>query len=468
MIFNSIPFLVFLAVFMAVWPHVRRHDRPRVAFIALASAVFYGWWDWRFLLLIAGSGAIDFLAALQIRRDPRRRKLYLWTSVVANLGSLGFFKYLVFATDQLRWLLDLPATQWQWTDSLVLPVGISFYTFQSMSYTIDVYRGRLRPTRDPLLFFAYLSMFPQLVAGPIVRAADLLPQLRTPGGFDRDSRMDGLTLMTWGFFKKMVIADTLAPFVNEMFAASNHSQNALLWWLASVSFAIQIFADFSGYSDIARGIARWMGYRFPENFQQPYVSTSLREFWGRWHISLSTWFRDYLYIPLGGSRRSAMRNGINLLMTMTVSGLWHGANWTFIAWGGLHAGFMILERVLRLDRLQRHGAGAALGWGITMVAVLVGWVLFRAESIQQAGMIIRVMFTGNWSPADAWRSLDAHGSLGLLASAVATIIWWTGSRHPWMAWLRNRRPVRIVVVGTAIPLIVFLRGPGDVFIYFQF
>ena len=462
--FNSLPFLAFILVVMLAWDRFRARPTSRWLFLCTASLVFYGWWDWRFVFLLLGSGTVDFLAALGMEKWPARRRFLLVASLGVNIGALVFFKYLSFAAMQLRELLGVADAEWGWTDSIVLPIGISFYTFQSMSYTIDCYRGRLRATRNPLHFLSYLSMFPQLVAGPIVRATDLIPQLATPGHFNRSNRLSGLGQVACGFFKKTVIADNLAPAVNDLFAIGNHSGDALVWWVAAGLFAIQIFADFSGYSDIACGIARWLGYRFPENFRQPYLATSFRDFWSRWHITLSTWFRDYVYIPLGGSRASAPRTSVNLMFTMLVSGLWHGANWTFLVWGGLHGTFLLVERLI--PRFPANGGVpvAALRWAVVMAGVLVGWAVFRAENLEQAWTIVSTMFMGEWRLDGVLPVLDAPARLGLLAATILVGTW---------AIRRFRAgepsiPVRVIVIAIALLAAVFLRGPGNDFIYFQF
>ena len=464
MSFTSIPFIALMLVVMAVWPAVRAKNMSRWVFLCTVSFVFYAWWDWRFLFLLLGSGSIDYLAALGMAAWPHRRRLLLIVSLAVNIGGLVFFKYLSFAVWQLRLMLEMPESQWGWTNSIVLPVGISFYTFQSMSYSIDCYRGRIQPTRNPFHFMAYLSMFPQLVAGPIVRASDLLPQLCTPGHFNRANRFAGLSLMTRGFVKKMVIADNLAPAVNAIFAQESVSGHASLWWLAGILFAIQILADFSGYTDIARGIAQWLGYRFPENFRYPYVARSFKEFWSRWHISLSTWFRDYVYIPLGGSRVRASRASVNVMFTMLVSGLWHGANWTFLIWGGLHGGMLLVERILPAWLKPPGIVGAIIRWIVVMAVVVVGWNVFRANSAGQAWEIVVSMFSGNWSLASVHGALDAHARLALMACVVVTIVMVFSDRFARVLpiWVRSAA----VVLGVFAA--VYLRGPGDDFIYFQF
>jgi alginate O-acetyltransferase complex protein AlgI len=413
---------------------------------------------------------VDFLAAIGMQRWARWRRPLLIASLVINLASLCFFKYLGFAIDQLATILDIPPGTREWSTSIILPVGISFYTFQSMSYTIDVYRGRLTPTRNPVHFLAYLAMFPQLVAGPIVRASELLPQLETPGLFNRANRLMGLRLATWGFIKKLVIADNLALTVDALFAGSDIEMSAGLAWLGAILFALQIFADFSGYSDIACGIAFWMGYRFPENFKQPYASRSFREFWSRWHVTLSTWFRDYLYIPLGGSRSTAARTSVNLLATMMISGLWHGANWTFILWGLWHGALLVAERLVSSTGIVigRGHLRSGLGWGVTMIGVLVGWVIFRAESVGQAMRISLAMVAGSWDGHRVLEAMEPRVWLALLVAIAGAAVWGVSPRRLPGPIAGLPIPVQVPLVAAGIVFAVLLRGPGHAFIYFQF
>ncbi len=524
MLFNSLTFVLFFAVFIALWPLARRGEQRRWAYLVAASAVFYGWWDWRFLGLIALSGAIDFWVGGAIPRYPNRRRALLAVSIVANLGLLSAFKYAGFLGANLNLLLALLGVDVQLQiDTPPLPVGISFYTFQSMSYTIDIYRGRLSPTRHPLHFFAYLALFPQLVAGPIVRASQLLPQLRTAPPVGDARRWRGLRLVAHGAFKKVVIADNLAPVVDAAFAAARASTDAvsvagaagaagtvasagasgavdgvaamavlpglaggtLYWWLIITMFAFQIYCDFSGYSDIARGLAQWMGYRFPRNFDHPYTSVSLREFWSRWHISLSTWFRDYVYVPLGGSRRGALRADVAMWITMLVSGLWHGAAWTFVAWGALHAAYLSLERRTAWPRrLAALPGGRWVALALVTAQVWLAWVFFRAPSFAVAWAVtarmlgldaLRALATGAARPVTwAWdaglstltvqRTALLVLGFAIAGEAVVLLARWYGRsswRRPTLRW----EPVLIAVL---IALSIFLRGPGQAFIYFQF
>ncbi|MGE0323043.1 MAG: MBOAT family protein [Polyangiaceae bacterium] len=336
MLFNSLAFLAFFAAFLL--PFFFTRGKARLVVCLVASYVFYGWWDWRFTGLLAFSTIVDFQVGkyLHATTDQAKRRRWLLVSLVVNLGLLGVFKYLNFFIDsavEVSTALGLHASKKHL--SLILPVGISFYTFQTLSYTLDIYRKQLEPEPSFVRFAAYVAFFPQLVAGPIVRAAEFLPQLRKDPRFDANRFESGMSLIAWGFVKKVVVADSLASVVDHRFRVPE-AHDALSLGLGVFCYAFQIYADFSGYSDIAIGTARLLGYDFPENFRRPYFSTSFREFWRRWHITLSTWLRDYLYIPLGGNRTPGYRTYRNLMLTMLLGGLWHGANWTFVVWGGLH------------------------------------------------------------------------------------------------------------------------------------
>ncbi len=468
--FNSLEFLFFCVVFYAAWPLLRAGNNCRWAYITAASFLFYGWWDWRYLVLLVGNGLVDFYGAAAMVRWPRWKKYFLALSLFGNLGSLAVFKYLNFFTLNTNQALSFLGVDAQLPlANLLLPVGISFYTFQSMSYTIDVYRGELKPTNNVLHFFAFLSMFPQLVAGPIVRAADLLPQLTEAPPVTEAMRWRGTQLVVAGLFKKMVIADTVAIAANHAFNADGSGGGCLFWWLATAAFAVQIYCDFSGYSDIARGLSNWMGYEFPVNFDHPYAACSLRDFWGRWHISLSTWFRDYVYIPLGGSHHGAARSHLNMWLTMIVSGVWHGANWTFVAWGALHALLLSVERLTRWpERVGRIPGGRFAAWLFTLMMVLVAWVFFRAENIGQALHVVGMMFnvrTFALSDIGLLNDRAVLFTLLFLASELRFLI-----RIPWPAWTPAQFGTRLQPAWTALVLAacVYLRGPGGAFIYFQF
>jgi D-alanyl-lipoteichoic acid acyltransferase DltB (MBOAT superfamily) len=473
-LFNSVEFLVFFAAFIGLWPWLRTWNTTRWLYLVAASFFFYGWWNWRFLFLLVGNGLVDFVAALLMVRYPDRRRLLLTVSLGANVGALVVFKYLNFFVTNVDTLLDWAGTGWSVPlPNLTLPVGLSFYTFQSMSYTIDVYRGQLTPTRNILHFFASLALFPHLVAGPIIRAADLLPQLTIVRRTSEAQRWEGLRLIVCGYFKKVVIADNLAPVVNAAFGAAVPVPSGAYWWTIALLFAFQIYGDFSGYSDIARGLARWMGYQFPVNFDHPYLSRSFREFWTRWHISLSSWFRDYVYIPLGGSHRGAAAAHRSVWLTMLASGFWHGAAWTFLAWAGLHALYLSIERLTDWPRrLARVPGGTILATLVTLAGVLVAWVFFRAGSLVQAGQIVGLMLNPWAFEAEAvrvhlhWRELLLLGVLS--ARHLQCHPAWGPVRWPQRPrWPADRvwQPVAVAVVVWAC---VFLRGPGSAFIYFQF
>lgn len=472
MLFNSFEFVLFIALFFAGWPLLKKNPSVRWGYLVAASFFFYGWWDWRFLFLILASGFIDFFAALAMDRWPQARRFLLGLSILGNVGLLGTFKYFDFFLEAVNAVGGaFGATEPLPLANLVLPIGISFYTFQSMSYTIDVYRGNLRPTANVLHFFAYLAMFPQLVAGPIVRAADLLPQLAAPPRVTEQQRWDGTTLIVFGFFKKVVVADSLAGTVNNAFLMAEPLESAAYWWIIMIMFSFQIYCDFSGYTDIARGLGKWMGYEYPRNFRHPYISTSFREFWTRWHISLSTWFRDYVYIPLGGSRGSESEGMRNMWIAMVVSGLWHGAAWTFVVWGALHALYLSIERVTKWpDKMRTLPGGRHASAVIVFMLVLIAWVYFRALSFGQAQtIIVRLFDLSHWNLA---RALDLMSGKALLLTALMALrqvyVHLFGepeTETPRFPLPEGLQPALLAGLLTAC---VFFRGPGEAFIYFQF
>jgi len=476
MLFNSFIFLVFGAVFFAFLYFVRRSKNLnfRWGFLVAASFFFYGWWDWRFLFLILGSGIIDYLGALGIHKYPKRRKLFLILSILGNVGSLAVFKYSAFIAENIDRAVGLLGMETHLADHippfmLLLPVGISFYTFQSMSYTIDVYRGQMKPTRNVLHFFSYLSLFPQLVAGPIVRARDLLPQLKILRPTSEVERWNGFKLIIIGFFKKVVLADNIAPMVNSGFANIHLTDNGPFWWIMIIGFAFQIYFDFSGYSDIARGLAKWMGLHFRLNFNHPYHSKSLREFWGRWHISLSTWFRDFVYIPLGGARKGRWNAHLFMWITMVVSGFWHGAAWTFIIWGALHAFYISLERFTKWPKLlKRVPGGELISIIITNVLVLVGWVFFRADSAGDAMHILTNMFKWGSEGDFVMSDVIRNGMVWLGVSLLIELITYYRIKPHRLLPNRIWRFADMLYVLLMLLACIYLRGEGNVFIYFQF
>ncbi len=424
MSFASVTFFLFCAGVFALY-YARASRGWQNGVVVAASYVFYAWWDWRFCSLMLISSLVDYGAGAGIAgsESPRRRKAWLWLSLCTNLGMLGFFKYFNFFAGNLAWLMEgigLPLHPG--TLKIILPVGISFYTFQTMSYTIDIYRRQFQPARDFGAYLAFVSFFPQLVAGPIERASHLLPQFMDVRRFDPARAWVGMRLIVWGLFKKMVMADNLAAVVDTVYAApGGHSGPVLL--LATVAFAFQIYGDFSAYSDIASGTAHLFGIDLMRNFAYPYFSKNVGEFWRRWHISLSTWFRDYVYIPLGGSRGSAGRTRFNLLATFALSGLWHGASWNFVIWGVLNGlGMMAGQAGGRKDRSgPAQVPGGAGAWPTipallamlgTFAFICVTWVFFRAATLGDAIGVLKAVATmqgeaAGW--AAAGELLAQHG-----------------------------------------------------------
>lgn len=377
MVFNSVAFAVFIFIFFNIYWFVNNSFSPRVRnlFTLGGSYLFYGWWDWRFLTLIAVSSLTDYLLGLKIDAvsNGKTKRLFLIVSLMVNLGILGVFKYFNFFIDSFHEVLSLFSLNISITTlSIILPVGISFYTFQTLSYTIDIYRGKLKPTKDPILFFTFVAFFPQLVAGPIERAKNLLHQFEGRKVFDYRKIIGGLQLILWGLFKKIVIADNLGLIADSIFG-SNDALSSLTVLIGSVVFGFQIYCDFSGYSDIAIGISKTLGIDLLSNFKSPYFATSLTSFWHRWHISLSTWFRDYVYIPLGGGRVSVIRGQINIFVTFLLSGLWHGANVTFLIWGGVHGALLTVEKKVNFN-LSKF-----IALPLTFLVTSLLWIPFRAE-----------------------------------------------------------------------------------------
>ena len=363
MLFTSIEFFIFLPVVFALYWILQKQVRWQNLLVVAASYLFYGWWDWRFLLLIAFTTVCSYASGQLIRLDRSRRHnlTVMWTNIGINLAILGLFKYYDFFAVELAKLLGVSGDSVML--NLILPVGISFYTFQALSYSIDIYRGKMEPTRDVVAFFAYVSFFPQLVAGPIERATNLLPQFLKKREFDYGMAVDGVRQMLWGFFKKVVVADNCAVFVDKIWADIG-SQSSINLALAAVLFSIQIYCDFSGYSDIAIGCAKLFGIKLMRNFNVPYFSRDIAEFWRRWHISLTTWFRDYVYIPLGGSRVTKWKVVRNTFIIFLVSGFWHGANWTFLSWGAFHAMLFLWARTASIPTPLPKDAGypASKSW----------------------------------------------------------------------------------------------------------
>ena len=468
MLFTSIEFLVFLPVVFALYWLLRRQVRWQNLLVVVASYVFYGWWDWRFLLLIAFTTVCSYLSGLLIGRG-RWRKTALWSNIIVNLAILGLFKYYDFFAAELATMLGCRG------DSvmlhLILPVGISFYTFQALSYSIDIYRGKMGPTRDPIAFFAYVSFFPQLVAGPIERATNLLPQFQRARQFDYGMAVDGVRQMLWGFFKKVVVADNCAVYVDDIWNNIN-GESSLNLAMAAALFSIQIYCDFSGYSDIAIGCAKLFGIKLMHNFKVPYFSRDIAEFWRRWHISLTTWFRDYVYIPLGGSRTSKAKVVRNTFIIFLISGLWHGANWTFILWGAFHA-LLFLPLILQGKNRKHTDTIAAKRWLptpkelgqmlLTFVLAALGWILFRSQSIWEAVNFYVGIVSGGWS------GFNLPMRAIMFVSLMLSVEWMQRNREHGLSMEGVRSGVVRYACYLAVLTLIFVYGVfNETFIYFQF
>ncbi len=463
MTFNSLEYLLFLPLVVGLYRLFPRRGRQWL--LLVASYVFYGAWDWRFCGLLAISTVTDFTIGrrLSVVDGERTRRRLLLMSVVVNLGILATFKYYGFFTDGLRDLLSVVGLEPNvGTLELVLPVGISFYTFQTLAYTIDVYRRHVEPCRDPVVFGVYVAYFPQLVAGPIERAGRLIPQLeRAETELDATRVSSALALILTGLAKKVVLADQLAPIADEAFSEGSGTTVSAI--VGVVAFAGQIYGDFSGYTDIARGSSRLLGVELVENFRQPYLSPSITQFWRRWHISLSTWLRDYVYIPLGGNRGGRLATGRNLMLTMLLGGLWHGAAWTFVVWGGLHGLYLLIERSLRVDQRRRGPAMTFVGGIVTFAAVLFAWIFFRSPDIASAWDYL-VGFTrwGGWDLSTGGWAWFVGATVALAAHDLLRP---RMDRHSVL-----RRPVLSgLAAGAMVVAVVVVSGGTSVpFIYFQF
>jgi D-alanyl-lipoteichoic acid acyltransferase DltB (MBOAT superfamily) len=471
MLFDTpIYFLFLIPVVFLYW---RLGRRTQNAFLLVASYFFYGWWDWRFLILIITSTVVDFFVAKQISisSNPVHRKALLTLSLVLNFSFLGFFKYCNFFLDSFSSLLDvlgvhnLPHSFLQ----IILPPGISFYTFQEVAYIVDVYFGRVQAADSLLDYALFIALFPHLIAGPIQRPSHLLPQVQKPRRFDPDKFFDGCLLILSGLFRKCVIADNCALLANAYF--ENRTSPDLVGTLIGIyAFAWQIYGDFSGYSDIARGSAQLMGFHFMINFRQPYLATTLQDFWRRWHISLSSWLRDYLYIPLGGSRLGEGRTYVNLMTTMLLGGLWHGANWTFVVWGGIHGGWLAVERLLRSAKVRifpekTTGISLWLQRAFIFHIVCFSWIFFRARSFEDAFSVLRNFGKFVWIPE--------YGTAILFLSCLILLMLLVDlrmeTRDEEYAWARTAEYQRVAVGVTFVVLnLLFAAGQANAFIYFQF
>ena len=478
MLFNSIDFAIFLPlVFILYWFVTERNLILQNLLIVISSFIFYGWWDWRFLSLLVFSASIDYIVGLALakQQEKRKRQLLLFVSIFVNLGLLGFFKYYNFFLASFVQAFSFFGQEISVSSlKIVLPVGISFYTFQALSYSIDVYKRKLEPTSDLIAYFAFISFFPQLVAGPIERATQLLPQFYRKRTFDYSNAADGMRQILWGLFKKIVIADNCAVYVNRIFENYvEYSGSTLL--LGAILFAIQIYCDFSGYSDIALGTAKLFGFSLMRNFAFPYFSRDIAEFWRRWHISLTTWFRDYVYIPLGGSRASTLMKVRNTFIVFLLSGFWHGANWTFIAWGLINAVYFL--PLLLSNKNRQHTDSVAQGkilpslkeliqMGATFSMTMVAWIFFRADSLTSAIGYLKILFSRSLFTYPQVRPITTIILVGLFIFAE---------------WLQREKQHALQLDGIKIPgavrwgvyycviiATVLFGGRQQEFIYFQF
>ena len=480
MLFNSFEFLVFLPIVFLLYWFVFRTRKWQNLLVVVASYIFYGWWDWRFLFLIALTSICSFASGWLIEHYEVHRQRQRWVSaanIVLNLGILGVFKYYNFFVENLDALLRSLGWQLDWvTINILLPVGISFYTFQALSYTIDVYQKKLPATHDVVEFFAYISFFPQLVAGPIERATNLLPQFQRQRTFDYTQAVDGMRQMLWGFLKKLVIADNCATLVNEYWNQYDALPGMTLF-LLGVLFTFQIYCDFSGYSDIAIGCARLFGFNLMRNFNFPYFSRSIPEFWRRWHISLTTWFRDYIYFPLGGSRCDKWKIIRNVYIVWAISGLWHGANWTFVCWGLFHATLLAIYNVFSINTKYEHVVAyghylpsikEALQMALTFVLTIIGWIIFRAESMTQAAEYLTAMVRNKFFDP----SLLYKKPYLLFGMALLAIEWLQRDKQHALQFSAikpfNYRAVRWGIYFLIIMMISIYAGASQQFIYFQF
>lgn len=484
MLFHTWVFLVFFLVVYPVYLLVRKNNGLMNLWLMIASYVFYGWWNPYYLLLLFGTSAIDYLMVLLMERSPsqKTRKFWLIVSLVSNFGFLGFFKYSGFFTENANFLLDYLGLGFQLPDpvaypnamlsafgageshlftSVILPIGISFHTFQSMSYTIDAYKRNVKTERSFIRFLTFVSFFPQLVAGPIERAKELLPQLQGTPQIRETDITDGMSLFLVGFFKKVALADYLSMYVDKVYADPAQFQSPALL-LATFAFAWQIYFDFSGYTDMARGIARVMGFRLMLNFNNPYVASGLGDFWSRWHISLSTWFKDYVYFPLGGNRGGAGKTYRNIFITMVVSGLWHGAAWTFVIWGALHAVGRVLTWELERSAFYKQKIPLPIKQLAVFAFVNLSWIFFRARTVSDAWLIIVRIFTSGFG--------DPQFPLLMLALILAVWIYQlVYSSESRLRGILEKPAFSVVGALFMIAYLLVVAQPGSkAFIYFQF
>ena len=481
MLFNSLDFAIFLPiVFVLYWFVMNRSLKLQNVLLVVSSYIFYGWWDWRFLSLILFSTLVDYTVGRALAKETRitKRKLLLWTSILVNIGFLGFFKYYNFFLENFVSAFSFFGNEINANSlHIILPVGISFYTFQTLSYTIDVYKRKLEPTTDFIAFSAFVSFFPQLVAGPIERATNLLPQFYKYRKFKYSNAIDGLRQILWGLFKKVVIADNCAKYANYIFDNSADLNGSTLV-LGAIFFTFQIYGDFSGYSDIAIGVSRLFGFNLKQNFAFPYFSRDIAEFWRRWHISLSTWFRDYLYIPLGGSRGKLGKTIRNVFIIFVVSGFWHGANWTFIVWGALNALYFLPILLTKNNRnhLNTVAEGKLLPTFkevglmiITFALTVFAWIFFRAETIDHAFSYISSIFSNSLFSIPYFKD----GTLAiptLILVVFFIVVEWFGRQNKYAieSMFMNHKLLKWCFYYLIVILIFVFAGSSQEFIYFQF
>jgi D-alanyl-lipoteichoic acid acyltransferase DltB (MBOAT superfamily) len=489
MLFHTWVFFVFFAIVYPVYLLARKNNLFMNVCLMLASYTFYAWWNPAYILLLFGTSAIDYVMVLFMDQSQKWKRFWLIVSLVSNFGFLGYFKYSTFITANLNLLFAYLGFSFALPDpasyanvflpminelravvgypprglffEVILPIGISFHTFQSMSYTIDAYRGKIKTEYNIIRFLTFVSFFPQLVAGPIERASNLLPQLQTAPRITRQDLADGLSLFLVGFFKKVALADYLAKYVDQVYETPGQFQAPALV-LATVAFAWQIYFDFAGYTDMARGIARLMGFRMMLNFNNPYVATGLGDFWSRWHISLSTWFKDYLYFPLGGNRGGTLFTYRNMVITMVISGIWHGAAWTFVIWGGLHAVGRIFTRELERTAFYREQVPTFVKQILVFAFVCFTWIFFRAQSLDDAWLVITRICSSGWT--------DPQIPLLMAFLVLAVCAYqYLFTQSTLTRKVLEFAPVRVgLVVAMIIYLVIVAQPSTKAFIYFQF
>lgn len=478
MLFNSFDFLLFLPIVFLLYWFVFKSRKIQNLFLVAASYVFYGWWDWRFLFLIAITSICSYASGILLERYEGRRKwqwMVSFANITLNLLILGVFKYYNFFMESFEGLFRSIGYQIDWvTLDVILPVGISFYTFQALSYTIDVYKKKLPATHDIVEFFAYICFFPQLVAGPIERATNLLPQFQHSRTFNYDRAVDGAKQILWGFVKKILIADRCAIIV-DFYWNQYQDLPGLTLFILGVLFTFQIYCDFSGYSDIAIGCAKLFGIQLTKNFDNPYFSRSIPEFWRRWHISLMTWFRDYIYIPLGGSRCSKWKVIRNVFIVWGISGLWHGADWTFVCWGLFHATLLSFYIILGINSKYKHivafghylpNIREAMQMIVTFFLVVIGWIIFRSDSMSQASGFLQSICTNKFFNPSALYGLKEL----ILCFAFLTIEWWQRDK-PFVLLMQGIKSQFVkwaICIGIAVFSYFYMADSISKFIYFQF